>query len=108
MSEHEHDCGCGCEGQGHEEERIITLSLDDGSEIDCAIVAIFPAGDFRYIALLPLEQTEEEEGEVFLYRFTELEDGGIELLNIESDEEYEVVADAFDALLEEDEFSEVE
>ena len=37
------------------EYSTVTLSLDDGTECECAIVRIFPAGDNNYIALLPLE-----------------------------------------------------
>lgn len=109
MSEHNHECGCGCgHDHEHEEHMTVTLTLDDGSELECLVLTIFPVGDNQYIALLPLnEQNEEEEGEVYLYRFQELENGEIELLNIEDDEEYEAVADAFDELLDEEEFDEM-
>lgn len=106
MSEDTHgrDCECGC----NDEEDTVTLTLDDGSEIECAVLAIFPAGDKDYIALVPIEEDEtEEEGEVYLYRFEELEDGEINLTNIEDDAEYEVVADAFDELLDSEEFDEM-
>lgn len=85
----------------------VTLTLDDGQELECAIVAIFPAGEKEYIALLPLDGKEAEEGEVFIYRYTE-ENGEPNLENIESDEEYEVVADAFDELLDSEEFDEMD
>lgn len=85
----------------------VTLTLDDGQELECAIVAIFPAGEKEYIALLPLDGKEAEEGEVFIYRYTE-ENGEPNLENIESDEEYEVVADAFDELLDSEEFDELD
>src|SRR5690606_3693896 len=92
--EHEHDeCGCEC---GHEDD-IMTITLEDGTEIECAIIAIFPVKDKDYIALLPLE-SDEEEGEVFLYGFKEYEDGSFELLSIESDDEYEEVTKAFDEI----------
>ena len=47
------------------------------------------------------ESQEEEEGEVYLYRYSEGEDGQPNLENIEDDEEYEIVADAFDEMLDE-------
>ena len=100
--EHEHDCNCGC-GCGHdEEEAIVTLTLDDDSTLECVVLAIYPAGDHEYIALLPTDS--DDDGEVLLYRFKELEDGEIELDNIEDDDEYEIAADAFDELLDEAEF----
>ncbi len=55
--------------------------------------------------MLPLDGNEEE-GEVFLYEFKENEDG-IELLSIESDEEYESVTLAFDEILEEADLEEL-
>lgn len=110
MSEHMHDHGCGdgCDcGHDHGEEMTVTLTLDDGSELECAVLTIFPVGEQQYIALVPIEENGEEEGEVFLYRFNELENDELELLNIEDDEEYERVADAFDELLDEEEFDEM-
>ena len=80
-----------------------TLSLDDGSEVECAILTIFELEEQNYIALLPLDEdgNENEEGEVFIYRYFEDEEGNPSLENIEDDEEYEAVADRFDELLDE-------
>ena len=88
-----------------EEEMTVTLTLDDGSEIECLVLTIFEAGGRDYIALLPTEGIDAEEGEVYLYRYTEV-DGEPDLQNIEDDEEYEIVADAFDELLDEQEYDE--
>lgn len=109
---HDHQCecggGCGCgHDHNHEEEMTVTLSLDDGSELECVVLTIFPAGERDYIALLPTEGPEAEEGEVFLYRYTETEDGQPDLQNIENDDEYEIVADAFDELLDSEEYDEI-
>ena len=89
------------------EEGPVTLTLDDDTEVECAIVAIYPAGDKEYIALLPLGGVEEEEGEVLLYRYFEDENGEPQLDNIESDEEYEIAADAFDEMLDSEEYDEL-
>lgn len=86
----------------------ISMTLDDGTELECSIVAIFPVGEQSYIALLPDKKVEGyDENEVFLYRYNELSDDDIELGQIESEEEYEAVADAFDELLDEEEFNEL-
>ena len=86
----------------------VTLTLDDGSELECVVLTIFTAGERDYIALLPMEgQEEEEEGEVYLYRYSEGEDGQPNLENIEDDEEYEIVADAFDEMLDDAEYDEL-
>ena len=80
----------------------VTLTLEDDTELECIVLTIFQAGDKDYIALLPMEGQDAEEGEVFLYRYSETEDGTPNLENIEDDDEYELVADAFDELLDEE------
>lgn len=90
------------------EEATVSMTLDDGTELECDVVAIFPVGDQDYIALLPNKPVEGyDENEVFLYRFKELDGENIDLSQIESEEEYEAVADAFDELLDEEEFNEL-
>ena len=89
------------------EEMTVTLTLDDGKELECVVLTIFPAGGKEYIALLPMEDEESEDGEVYLYRYSEDEDGQPNLENIEDDDEYEIVADAFDELLDEEEYDEL-
>lgn len=90
-----------------EEEMTVTLTLDDGTELECVVLTIFEAGDREYIALLPLDGKEAEDGEVYLYRYVEDANGNPDLENILSDEEYEIVADAFDELLDTEEFDEL-
>ena len=106
MSENNHDCGCGC-GHDHEYEHdSITLSLDDGTELNCVVLDIFTVDNKEYIALQP-EEGEEEDDNVFLYRYIEEEDGEPQLLNIEDDDEFEAVADAFEELLDSAEYDEL-
>lgn len=90
------------------EDAKVSMTLDDGTELECDVIAIYPAGDREYIALLPDKAIEDyEEGEVFLYRYEALEGDDIKLGQIESEEEYEIAADAFDQLLDEEEFNEL-
>ena len=49
-----------------------------------------------------------EDGEVFIYRYSEDAEGNPSLENIEDDEEYEVVSDRFDELLDEAEFEDLD
>lgn len=108
MSEHNHEhCGNGCDHEHEGEHTAVTLTLDDGTELECSVLTIFPVGEKQYIALLPVDETDEEESEVFLYRFIQSDNDEIELLNIEDDEEYEAVADAFDEILDEEDFDEM-
>ena len=83
------------------EEFTITITFEDGLEIECTIVAIFPVKSYNYIALLPLTQHEDlDPEEVFLYRYTTFgSKDSIQLDTIESDEEYNEVADEFDAII---------
>ena len=80
------------EQTNNSEYNTVTLSLDDGTECECAIIRIFPAGENDYIALLPLEGEAAEQDEVYLYRYVENDGREPSLLNIESDEEYELVS----------------
>lgn len=109
MNDKNHNCNCenGCDCN-EEHDQMVTLTLDDGTEIECVVLTIFPVNNVDYIALLPVDETDaEEEGEVYLYRFKQLENDEIELLNIEDDAEYEAVADAFDQFLDDEEFQEM-
>lgn len=110
MSEHNHDCSCGHDDCNCGEENLtVTLTLDNDEVLECAVLTIFSAGDRQYIALLPLEDAEDtEEGDVFIYRFEEDENGEPTLDNIEDDDEYELAADAFDEWLDEQDFEELE
>ena len=84
----------------NEEEMTVTLTLDDGRELECVVLTIFPAGDKEYIALLPLDENgQNHDGEVYLYSFARTETGAPMLSNIESDEEYNKAAIAFDTVL---------
>ena len=105
MSEHTHDhnCDCGCN-----EEVTVTLTLDNDEVIECAVLTIYSVDDKEYIALLPLdEEGDNEDGEVYIYRYVETKDGEPTLENIEDDDEYEAAADAFDEWLDEQEFEDM-
>ena len=104
MSEHNHDCNCGCN-----EEVTVTLTLDNDEVVECAVLTIFSVDEKEYIALLPLDdEGDNEDGDVYIYRYVETEDGEPTLENIESDDEYEAAADAFDEWLDEQEFEEMD
>lgn len=90
-----------------DENRLtVTITLEDDSKIECVVLSIFEAGERNYIAVLP-EEENEEESQVYLYRYEEDNDSSPVLSNIETDEEYEIVADAFDEILDEEEFYEM-
>ena len=94
--------------QFNNEEVTVTLTLDNDETLECAVLTIYSVGDQEYIALLPMNDEENEDGDVYLYRYIETEDGEPTLENIEDDDEYEAAADAFDEWLDEQEFEELD
>ncbi|PHU34863.1 MULTISPECIES: DUF1292 domain-containing protein [Pseudobutyrivibrio] len=87
-----------------DDDVVVTLNLDDGSEVTCEIITIFEVDEQDYIVLIPLDEKGEpnEEGEVYIYRYFEDETGAPSLENILSDEEYAAVSKRFEEILEED------
>ena len=87
-----------------DDDVVVTLNLDDGSEVTCEIITIFEVDEQDYIVLIPLDEKGEpnEEGEVYINRYFEDETGAPSLENILSDEEYAAVSKRFEEILEED------
>ena len=87
----------------------MTLDLDDGGKLECIVLNVFPVNNREYIALLPMndEGHVEEDEQIFLYRFEELGDDEVNLETIEDDDEFELVSDYFDEMLDEQEFNEL-
>ena len=79
-----------------DEEEYVTLSFDDGEEVECEVYGVFECDGKEYIALLPDDDTDD----IYIYGYTELEDGDYDLRDLD-DEEFEKAADALDALLDE-------
>ena len=93
--------------QFNNEEVTVTLTLDNDETLECAVLTIYSVGEQEYIALLPIDDEQNEDGDVYLYRYIVTEDGEPTLENIEDDYEYEAAADAFDEWLDEQEFEEM-
>lgn len=89
-------------------EDTITLILEDNTEVECDILAIFPIKEQFYVALMPQTQLEGfEEDAYFFFRY-ESDGTEVEITEIESDEEWEAVEDKFEELLDEEEFNNME
>ena len=89
------------------EDATVTLDLDDGTVQECAVLTTFEAAGRSYIALLPIDENgENQDGEVYLYRFTD-DPENPQLENIEDDDEYEAASDAFDEWLDAQEYDEL-
>lgn len=103
------DCGsCGEDCNTENGMATVTLTLDDDSVIECAILTTFPVDGNEYIALLPLDENGQPAGsDVYLYRYI-VNDGNPTLENIIEDDEYEAAADAFDELMDQIQFEEMD
>ena len=80
---------------------VITLEFEDGDSIDCEVLGLFEYDEYPgkvYIALAPQD---EESDDVYIYEYHELSEDEFELLDIESDLEFDQVAAEFDRLVEE-------
>lgn len=94
-----------------DEEMTVELELEDGANVNCAVITILTVESKDYIVLLPLnEEGENEDGEVWFYGYSENPDDPNEepvLEYISDDGEYEKVSDAFDEYLDGCEFDEL-
>ena len=88
-----------------DEELFVTITLEDDSEIECEVLTIFEVEGQDYIALL--NDNGEEDGEIFIYRYFEDEDGEPGLDNIETQEEFDMVSEVFDSIVEDGEYDEI-
>ena len=90
------------------EEMQVSLELEDGSTLECEVIYIFEWNGDDYAALTPVDESIEE-----IYFFgiqidTEGDQPEITLLQIEDDETLDAISDAFDEMLDEEEFGEVD
>ena len=75
----------------------VTLTFDGDEEVNCSVITIFEAGkEYKeYIALL----AEKDDPEVYLYRYHGAEGEIFSFGDIEDDEEFEIVSQEFDKLM---------
>ncbi|MCC8080621.1 MAG: DUF1292 domain-containing protein [Clostridiales bacterium] len=85
------------------QEMFLTVELDEGGTETFQIMKIFEANGRDYIAVCPENGGED----VYFYRYFEDADGEPSIDNIASDEEFEMVTDAFDELLDEEMFEQM-
>lgn len=97
--------------EDNDEEMTVELELDDGTNVTCVIITILEVEGHDYIVLMPLDEDgQNDDGEVWFYRYSENPDDPNEepeLGYIEDDAEYEKVEEAFDQYLDTCEFDEL-
>lgn len=99
-NKHVHDEHCNHD-HDHEDLDIIYITLEDDTELECAVLGIFGVEDKEYIALLPIE-----EEEVLLYEYKEISDEEFDLVSIDDEDEFDTVAEAYYALFSDEDFEE--
>ena len=80
-----------------EEEDIITLEFDDDTAVDCYVMGTFELNDKEYIALAPEDGTDD----VYIYGYKQVNEDEFEIIDIESEEEFDAAAAEFDAIMDE-------
>lgn len=82
---------------------LVTITDEEGTEWECAILAVVEHEGAEYALLAPVDQLEDEENEeleMFLFLY-EVDDEGVQTFSyIEDDEVYEAVQKAFTVLME--------
>lgn len=86
------------------EYETITLEFEDAASEECEIIGVFEVDEKEYIALLPVATSDDDdEAEVFLYRYKEVGEEEFELEDIEDEAEFEKVAKEFNEIMDEEE-----
>ena len=92
-----------------DEYMTVTLTLDNDEVVECAVLTIFSANGQDYIALLPLDEKENPRTAMYICTATSKTiRKDPELENIEDDDEYEAVADAFDEWMDTQDFEDLD
>lgn len=90
------------------EEMSVELELEDGTMLECEVLYIFEWDGNDYAALTPVDESIEE---IYFFGIEIGDNGGepeITLLQIEDEEVLDALADAFDEMLDEEEFEDEE
>ena len=91
------------ESENLEADDLVTITDEEGTEWECAILAVVEHEEAEYALLAPVQQLEDEESdelEMFLFLY-EVDDEGVQTFSyIEDDDTYEAVQSAFTVLME--------
>ena len=76
---------------------VIPIELEDGKVVHCEVLSIFPVDGKQYIALI---DKDNEDSEIWLYRFVPVGAEDFNIEDIESDKEFEKAEDYFNQMVE--------
>lgn len=84
---------------GHEEQEIIIIPDGEGNEHSFNVIYRFEVEqtDATYVALVPVEQEEEEIQDLYVFRIEENGDD-LRLFQIEDEEEWEIIEETIETL----------
>jgi uncharacterized protein YrzB (UPF0473 family) len=90
-----------------DKERII-IPDDNGVENLFEVLFTFDVEETgkSYVAVVPAEQVNDEEVEVYAFRYEEKDDDDLSLFALESDEEWDIVEEMLNTLAEEEDHKE--
>lgn len=101
MSDHECKENCGCEHEDEEFETVV-LTDEEGVEHEFVNLDTIEVDGGTYLILMPLlEEASEDADEAIILKLGKDDQGNDVLIDIEDDEEWEKVADAWDSMDEE-------
>lgn len=82
-----------------QEDNKIVLVDDEGKELEFEVVDILEVDEDQYVILLPVEEADKEAAEAIILKVG-LDDEGEEILfEIEDDDEWEMVANAWQDMM---------
>ena len=76
---------------------VIPVEMEDGTKIECEVLAIFPVDGKQYIALI---DKDNDDSDIWLDRVVTVGDEAVNIEDIEADKEFELVEDAFNKMVE--------
>ncbi len=84
------------------QDNIVNLIDEDGIETAFEVILTLEAEGKEYAILLPVEENEEDEALIFRI---EKDDEGDVLVALEDEDEYQIVVDVYNTLMEEEELN---
>ena len=97
MALNEKEVVMGIEKDENLPDMVILIEMEDGLEVECEVLAIFPVDGKQYIALI---DKDHEDSDIWLYRFVPVGEEEFNIEDIEDDKEFEKVEDAFNRMME--------
>ena len=82
------------------EKDTIILEFEDAESVECDVLGIFAVEGKEYIALVAVDEADEEESEVFIYRYKEVGNDEFEMEDIDDDAEFEAAVKELESIYE--------